>query len=316
MSSKPLIDIHQHVWTPALIDALGRRDSLPLVRGEGGGLTLHLEGEPSCPLPPRGETSTDRQPLLCALGADRALIAISSPLGIEALPRDAARGLIDAHLEGATMLGENFGVWGPVPVNPPQAADVDRVLADGCVGISMPAGALADADALGGLLAVLHRTEELNVPLFVHPGPGRTGLARTPSPREPRWWPAATTYVAQMHAAWITFNAFGRAQLPGLRVVFAMLAGLAPLHRERLASRGAGFEPDPRIFFDTSSYGPRATAAMREAVGAEQIVFGSDLPVVEPRRASLADWDGYSTATMSLFAQEPPEASEFKPVQA
>jgi hypothetical protein len=66
-------------------------------------------------------------------------------------------------------------------------------------------------------------------------------------------------------------------------VLFAALAGLAPLHGERLASRGAPAVGAPaQLFYDTSSYGPAATSAMRAAVGAGQLVYGSDRPVVEP----------------------------------
>jgi len=67
-------------------------------------------------------------------------------------------------------------------------------------------------------------------------------------------------------------------------VVFAMLAGGAPLISERLAARG-GPEVDvrdPLVFYDTSSYGPAAVESMARRVGAEQLVYGSDRPVVDP----------------------------------
>ncbi len=64
-----------------------------------------------------------------------------------------------------------------------------------------------------------------------------------------------------------------------------MLAGLAPLHSERLAARGgpAPQELDPLVFYDTSSYGPAAIGALTEWIGGPgQLVYGSDRPVVEP----------------------------------
>ena len=63
-----------------------------------------------------------------------------------------------------------------------------------------------------------------------------------------------------------------------------MLAGLAPLHAERLAARGGPVEAvhDPLTFFDTSSYGPRAIDAMLRVVGVDRLLYGSDVPVVEP----------------------------------
>ena len=67
-----------------------------------------------------------------------------------------------------------------------------------------------------------------------------------------------------------------------LRVVFVALAGAAPLHVERSAARGgpalAAF--DPLTFYETSSYGPRAIEAVGGVVGVDQLVHGSDRPVV------------------------------------
>jgi hypothetical protein len=98
-----------------------------------------------------------------------------------------------------------------------------------------------------------------------------------------------TRYVADMNAAWHAFAAFGRRSHPNLRVVFAMLAGGAPLHAERLAARGGptGTLADERLFYDTSSYGLRAIDALVRCVGVDQLVHGSDRPVVEAASPSL-----------------------------
>jgi hypothetical protein len=85
-----------------------------------------------------------------------------------------------------------------------------------------------------------------------------------------------------MHAAWLAFETRERPRYPDLRVVFAMLAGLAPLHGERLQARGGAVAHDPHTFYDVSSYGPRAVDAMIRAVGIDQLVLGSDRPVVAP----------------------------------
>jgi hypothetical protein len=85
-----------------------------------------------------------------------------------------------------------------------------------------------------------------------------------------------------MHRAWHAWIAAGRPRHPRLRVVFALLAGLAPLHAPRLAARGGPADAvrDPRLFYDTSSYGAGTPlAAMRTQVGAAQLVYGSDRPV-------------------------------------
>ena len=93
-----------------------------------------------------------------------------------------------------------------------------------------------------------------------------------------------TRYVTQMHEAWLTFEAIGTAALPRLRVVFAMLAGLAPLHSERLLARGGPpVDLDGPSFYDISSYGAlrdRRDGSLRRP---KQLLYGSDRPVVEPR---------------------------------
>jgi hypothetical protein len=95
----------------------------------------------------------------------------------------------------------------------------------------------------------------------------------------PAWWPALTDYVAVMQAAWHAFAAWGRPAHPRLRVCFAMLAGLAPLHRERLVARGGPAVSDPDVFLDVSSYGARAVDAVLREVGVDRLVHGSDRPV-------------------------------------
>ena len=86
-----------------------------------------------------------------------------------------------------------------------------------------------------------------------------------------------------------------------------MLAGLAPLHAERLFARG-GPAPavDPLCFYDCSSYGSRAVAAIGEVVGRSQILYGSDRPVVDPAlvRAELGEqFERFAAAGAELLAR-------------
>ena len=123
----------------------------------------------------------------------------------------------------------------------------------------------------------------MTAPLLVHPGP-----AGAPHDAPP-WWSALTSYVASMHTAWYAFLAWGRRAHPRLRVCFAMLAGLAPLHRERLTARGGRAGSDAGVFLDVSSYGDRAVDAVVREIGIDQLVLGSDRPVVAHRELSLGD---------------------------
>jgi hypothetical protein len=289
------IDVHQHLWTEPLVEALTARRELPFVRVEHGLTVLYLAGERPYVIDLASEAPAHRAALVELDGLDRALLCLSSPLGIEWLAHEQSRTLIDAYHDGALSLDGPFGVWGAIALDRADPDDVDRALARGCVGISLPAGALASVEAIVGLRAVLARLEQRRAPLFVHPGPGASTAAPCvvgdASFGDPLWWPALTSYVAGMQAAWLAFLAVGRPSHPGLRVVFSMLAGLAPLHAERLACRGGpdASLPDPLVFYDTSSYGSSALRAMERVVGPQQLLYGSDRPVVEPGELGMPD---------------------------
>jgi hypothetical protein len=306
------IDVHQHLWTEPLLDCLAARRTLPFVRRAGGLTILHCAGEQPYMVDVEAESPQRRASLIEADGLDLALVALSSAIGVEALPRSQACELIEAHLQGALALPEAFAAWGPVPLDPPDPGDVDRLLARGCVGVSLPAAALAGPDALAQIAPLLARMQTREATLFVHPGPAPGSVRAEASLSEPLWWRPLTDYVSQMHAAWLTFAALGRREHPRLRVLFAMLAGGAPLLSERLQARGGPLVDlrDPLVFYDTSSYGPAAVETMARRVGSEQLVYGSDRPVVEPtptgREALLAANGG---ALLERLWREPARAA-------
>ena len=138
-------------------------------------------------------------------GLDRALLSLSSPLGIEWLPAEQAVPLLDAYREGVAELPGVFGAWAAAGLASIDVPALERALAAGCVGLQLPADVLVDQagyDRVGPLLALLERR---SAPLFVHPGPHPAPPAGAPD-----WWPAVSLYVHQMHDAWYAFAAFGR----------------------------------------------------------------------------------------------------------
>jgi hypothetical protein len=303
-------DIHQHLWTAPLLAALAGRHELPFVRQENGLTVLFLAGERPYVIDLDGEEGARRAELARRDGVDRALVCLSSPLGIESLPRKEATELIDAYHDGALALGEPFGVWGALALDRLDPDDVDLALERGCLGISLPAGALGSFDALARLAPALDRIQARGAALFVHPGPAAhlgTSEARLD---DPLWWAALTRYVGEVHAAWVVFATAARRQYPELRVAFSMLAGLAPLHTERLLARGGPAIDlvDPLTFYDTSSNGPRAISLMERLVGSGQLLYGSDRPVVDPDchgfRHGLK-WERLASNAERLLTREP-----------
>jgi 6-methylsalicylate decarboxylase len=286
------IDVHQHLWPEPLLGELARRRDAPRLRRRREGWIVEIPGEPEAAVDLADNDPERRVDLLRADGLDRAYVALSTPLGIEALPPDASQPLLDAWHEGAAALPAEFGAWAAPSVSEPDPDHLGELLDRGFVGACLPAEALASAagfDHCGSLLGVL---EARGAPLLVHPGPGPATLRAaidSATAVVPSWWPAVTRYVAGMNTAWHAFARHGRPSHPRLRVCFAMLAGLAPLHRERLLARGGSHAADPDVFLDTSSYGPRAVDAMIRELGVDALAYGSDRPVTPPQELALGD---------------------------
>jgi predicted TIM-barrel fold metal-dependent hydrolase len=253
---------------------LEARASAPLARWRGGEWEVRLEHEPAFAVRAEQHDPWLRIAELERWGIDRAIVALSAPAGVERIP-EAVTGWSAA---GAALPPE-LGWWAAAPAGVAvgeQLAIAREAIADGAAGLCLAAPALGGIAEAEAALPLLAEVAGLGVPLFVHPGEARDSV------HDPGWWSATTAYVAQMHAAWHSFHAVVRPALPSLRVVFALLAGLAPLHRERAAQRGldlADAVADQLSFYDTSSYGPDAVRALARVVGSGQLVHGSDHPV-------------------------------------
>jgi 6-methylsalicylate decarboxylase len=281
----PAIDIHQHLWPEPLMSALSRRREPPMLLRRADGWAVRLRGEPETPVDPADHDPDRRAALVHADGLDRALVAPSVPLGIEALSAGEAEPLLGAYHEGVLALPDEFGAWAAVGLAEPDPAALADLLDTGFVGACVAAGALADPDGFDRLGPVLETLERRGAPLLIHPGPAPAA----DQGRMPVWWAAVTSYVASMQTAWHAFAVWGRPAHPQLRVCFAMLAGLAPLQRERLIARGGPAVSDPDVFLDVSSYGGRTVDAVLREVGVDRLVEGSDRPVVSVTELPLGD---------------------------
>src|SRR5215211_3860756 len=94
------VDIHQHLWPEPLLEGLSRRSERPCLTRRRGGWTLRIDGEAETPLDLRDHDPERRAALVETDGIDLALVALSSPLGIEALPAAEAEPLLAAFHEG------------------------------------------------------------------------------------------------------------------------------------------------------------------------------------------------------------------------
>lgn len=273
------VDVHQHLWPVALVEALRARTAPPYLQG----WTLHTAGEPPYAVRPADHDPHARAALEAP--GTQILLSLSTPLGIEALAPDEAAPLLDAWHAGVADLPAPYRGWAAVGEVDPDLPVLTKLLENGFVGLQVSATTWRSPAALEANAAVLRVCEELDRPVLVHPGP-----APSSSVDAPGWWPAVVDYPAQLQAAWWSWHTAGRALLPDLRVCFAAGAGLAPLHHERFAVRGGQrFVVDHGVFVDISSYGRQAVDALARALGIDGLVLGSDRPYAEPPDPRLGD---------------------------
>jgi predicted TIM-barrel fold metal-dependent hydrolase len=263
MEIVPLVDFHQHLWPEEVVAVLAHRREPPRLRGS----VLELAGERASEIDLAAHDLDGRLAQLDRCGLDMAVVSLPPTLGIDRLPEDEAAELVAAYEHGIRELSAASG--GRLV---PLAAGAS---VDGFAGVCIGAPELLDLDRLAPRLDELERRGAV---LFVHPGP-----ASSPN-GAPAWWPAVVGYTAQMQAAYAVWLAEGAERWPNLRIVFAILAGGGPFQLERLQSRGVPGRDllHDNVFFETASYGHRALELCLATFGVDQLLFGSDAPVIDP----------------------------------
>ena len=252
---------------------------------------LELAGERESEIDLRAHDLDARLALLDRWELDVAVVSLQPTLGFSALPENEAAELVAAYEGGILELAA--GSQGRLL---PLAAGADL---DGFVGACIGAPELADLDLLAPRLDELVRRRAV---LFVHPGPAAGAPAGAPP-----WWTAVVDYTAQMQTGYAAWLAGGASRWSSLNVVFAMLAGGAPFQLERLRSRGVSGRDvlHDTIFFEMSSYGNRALELCLATFGVSQLVFGTDVPVLDPEPALDAVRGFGDAVTDALCNQNP-----------
>lgn len=282
----PAVDFHQHLWPEPFTEALARRPRPPRLRGS----ILELAGERASEIDLGAHELGERLRVLDRCEIDVAVVSLQPTLGIDGLPEE----------ERAELLA----VWESA-IRELVATARGRIVAigagtelDGFAGSCVGAAALLDLDGIAPRLDELDRRGGF---LFVHPGPPQ-------SPSRPiAWWPAVVDYTAQMQAAYAAWLAEGAERWPGLRVVFAILAGGGPFQLERLRSQGISTRElaDENVFLESASYGRRALDLCLATFGVGQLLYGSDTPVLDPEPTLAAIRSFGDAVTDALCIQNP-----------
>jgi hypothetical protein len=279
-------DIHQHLWPEGFVTALRARTAPPVLDGE---LLTTREGRFELALADHDLAARIR--MLDRDGIDVAVVSLQTSLGLEALRDDERAALEDAWVEGTLELVA-------LSQGRVRAFSPGR-LRDGFAGVSIGSSVLADLERAA---TVLGAAEAAAAVVFVHPDAGPP-----PDTSRPPWWDWVTGYPARMQEAYIAWLAFGRERWPGLRVLFAMLAGGGPFQLERLARRGVDVRSaiDPNTFFEVSTHGRRAIELCLETFGVGQLAYGSDTPVVDSR-PTLDAVRGFGDAVRHVLQSDTP----------
>ena len=130
---------------------------------------------------------------------------------------------------------------------------------------------------------MLDLLERRGAPVFVHPGPA-PGSPPYAQAGMPPWWPNLGAYPGMSVRAFFAWRALADGRWPELRICFAILAGAAPFLEERWrVFSGETRAIDRNLFLETASAGRLALECAMATYGVEQIVFGTDIPVISPQ---------------------------------
>ena len=256
------VDLHQHFLPSTFIEALRRRNAPPRIVG------AELEtGEGRFAFDLAEHELESRIAALDRQGTDVAVLSLQNTFGHDALRSGERAELVAAWEDGiAKVVADARGRFVALAAGPTRP---------GFVGSCVGSDAIDDPEATGAVVESVRRHGGF---LLVHPsgGPMRSNM--------PGWWGAIALYTAQMQGAYLAWLARGQERWPDVAIVFSILAGGGPFQLERLGSRGIDVRSvlHRNVFFDTASYGRRALELCVETFGVEQIVYGSDLPVIDP----------------------------------
>ena len=277
-------DVHQHLWPRAFSEALAQRTEAPYLDGD----VLHVsEGASAVDL--RDHELATRLALLDLHEIDTAVVSLQPSLGLDgARPVRARRASSGSGRTGSSSSPPKLPA-GSLPLAVGRPRDGFAGVSIGADRLDRPGRSRADARRAAGTGSALR-------------APGRREIHR---PSAPAWWPAVVDYTSQMQRAYFAWLAGAQERWPDVTVVFAILAGGAPIQLERLSSRGVDVRSSlhRNVFFDTASYGRRALELCIETFGVEQLVFGTDAPVVDPTPAIRAV-DAFGESVSRLIRQD------------
>jgi len=287
-----LIDIHNHYYPPAYLDALREPDSVVrLTEDASGNPCVHYPGDYNVAV--RGHRDIAyRQTVLERDGVDTQVITLTTPgTHVETPARAArlARLVNDAFAHAVRERGPRFAALATLPLCDPAAsvAELRRAMTE--LGF---AGAMLFSNVNGVPLAdarfepLYAEADRLGAVLHIHP----TNPANVSGMTE-YWLTALVGFLfdSSLAAAHLVFAGIPE-RYPRIRFVLAHLGGAIPYIAERL-DRGWRAFADCRehlqrapssylrdFYYDTVNFDPAALRLAVDFAGADHVLAGSDYP--------------------------------------
>ncbi|MGH7594420.1 MAG: amidohydrolase family protein [Gemmatimonadales bacterium] len=286
-----IIDVHNHYYPPAFIDALRDSQSALTVRDDAdGNPVFHSPGDANIAV--RGHRDIAyRQEVLDQDGVDRQLLSLTCPGTLLETPDRSARlsTLVnDAFAEVMATRGSHFTALATLPLNDPAASvkEFERVHTMGFKGCMLMGNVNGIPLADTRFWPLYQRASDAKAVFYIHP----TFPLGVEAMQEYWLMPlVGFLFDTTLAAAHLVFAGIPE-RFPGIRWVLGHLGGTIPYLAERLdrgyeafaACRANIPKPPSRylkdFYYDTVNFDPRALQLAIDFAGVSQILAGSDYP--------------------------------------
>ena len=286
-----VIDVHNHYYPPAFIDALRTGNSELKVRDDAeGNPVLYSPGDANIAVPGHRDIAY-RETVLAAEGVDRQLISLTCPGTLLESPARSAKlaALVnDAFAEVMATRGNRFTALATLPLNDPTAslAELDRVVTMGFKGCMLMGNVNGVPLADRRFWPLWERASDAGAVMYIHP----TFPLGVEAMQEYWLMPlVGFLFDTTLAAAHLVFAGIPE-RFPGIKWVLGHLGGTIPYLAERLDRGFHAFAecrkdlklPPSRhlktFYYDTVNFDPAALRLAIEFAGVGQILAGSDYP--------------------------------------
>jgi aminocarboxymuconate-semialdehyde decarboxylase len=286
-----IIDVHNHFYPPAFIDALRAGTSALSVRDDAqGNPVLYSPGDANIAVPGHRDLAY-RTEVLAGEGVDRQLISLTCPGTLLETPRrsaELARLVNDAFAGIMADHGNHFTALATLPLNDPAAAlgEFQRVREMGFKGCMVFGNVNGTPLADARFWPLWEAASDARAVMYIHPT-----FPLGVEAMQQYWLMPLVGFLfdTTLAAAHLVFAGIPE-RFPGIRWVLGHLGGTIPYLAERLdrgyhafaeCRKDLAAPPSEHLrtfYYDTVNFDPEALRLAIAFAGVDQILAGSDYP--------------------------------------